>query len=280
MPRPAKEFTVATPQGQHILLSSLKGKVVVVQFLFTWCPHCQAFSKVLTQFNREYGPRGFQALGVAFEDDVTKDKAVSYAQQYAGFPVGVSTRSTVLGYLGISELERIGVPQIVVIDRKGVIREQSQLAGRRTAGRSGSSEAADREPAGGRRRCERRLRRPGPERRPPRRKPANKEDSPHAHRDCFGTLASSLALQAAAPVPRPTKEFTIILPSGKQNTAFELSRQGGDGGVHVHDLPALPGAFQGHHQAAGGTGSARDSRRWAWPSTTKSIRLTSAPITR
>jgi len=129
VPRPAKEFTVATPQGQHILLSSLKGKVVVVQFLFTWCPHCQAFSKVLTQFNSEYGPRGFQALGVAFEDDVTKDKAVSYAKEYAGFPVGVSDRSTVLVYLGISELERIGVPQIIVIDRKGVIREQSSSQG-------------------------------------------------------------------------------------------------------------------------------------------------------
>src|SRR5678816_2928053 len=79
VPRPAKEFTVATPQGQQILLSSLKGKVVVVQFLFTWCPHCQAFSQVLTQLSSEYGPRGFQALGVAFEDDVNKDKATAYA---------------------------------------------------------------------------------------------------------------------------------------------------------------------------------------------------------
>ena len=129
VPRPTKEFTVATPQGQQILLSSLKGKVAVVQFLFTWCPHCQAFSKVLTQLNAEYGPRGFQALGVAFEDDVTKDKAVSYAQQYAGFPVGVSTRSTVFSYLGLSELERVGVPQIVVIDRRGVIREQTTSEG-------------------------------------------------------------------------------------------------------------------------------------------------------
>lgn len=129
IPRPSKEFTVSTPQGQQILLSSLKGKVAVVQFLFTWCPHCQAFSKVLTQLNSEYGPRGFQALGVAFEDDVTKDKAVAYAKQYAGFPVGVSTRPTVLSYLGISELERIGVPQIVVIDRKGVIREQTSSQG-------------------------------------------------------------------------------------------------------------------------------------------------------
>jgi thiol-disulfide isomerase/thioredoxin len=129
VPRPSKEFTVATPQGQQILLSSLKGKVAVVQFLFTWCPHCQAFSKVLTQLNSEYSARGFQALGVAFEDDVTKDKAVSYGQQYAGFPVGVSSRSTVFSYLGLSELERIGVPQIVVIDRKGVIREQTTSEG-------------------------------------------------------------------------------------------------------------------------------------------------------
>jgi thiol-disulfide isomerase/thioredoxin len=129
LPRPSKEFTVMVPGGQQILLSSLKGKVAVVQFLFTWCPHCQAFSKVLTQLNTEYGPRGFQALGVAFEDDVSKEKAVSYAQQYAGFPVGVSSRGTVFSYLGLSELERIGVPQIVVLDRKGVIRDQSPGTG-------------------------------------------------------------------------------------------------------------------------------------------------------
>lgn len=135
VPRPSKEFTVVTPQGKQILLSSLKGKVVVVQFLFTWCPHCQAFSQMLTQVNMEYAPRGFQALGVAFDEDdpnnklPLKDKAAAYGKQYAGFPVGFSTRSTVLSYLGISELERIGVPEIVVLDRKGVIREQSPTQG-------------------------------------------------------------------------------------------------------------------------------------------------------
>ena len=137
VPRPAKEFTVATPQGQQILISSLKGKVAVVQFLFTWCPHCQAFSKVLTQLNTEYGPRGFQTLNIAFNDQPDnpenkiplKDKVVAYTKEYAGFPIGVSNRSTVLSYLGISELERVGVPQIIIIDRKGVIREQSTAQG-------------------------------------------------------------------------------------------------------------------------------------------------------
>jgi thiol-disulfide isomerase/thioredoxin len=135
VPRPSKEFTVVTPQGQKILLSSLKGKVVVAQFLFTWCPHCQAFSQLLTKLHSEYGARGFQPIGVAFNesepgDNVPlKDKVVTYTQQYAGFPVGFSTRTTVLSYLGISEVERIGVPEIVVIDRKGVIREQSPTEG-------------------------------------------------------------------------------------------------------------------------------------------------------
>ncbi len=135
VPRPSKDFTVSTPQGQNITLASLKGKVVVVQFLFTWCPHCQAFSKILTQLNSEYASRGFQALGVGFDEPdqsnptPLRDKVISYGQQYAGFPVGVSSRGPVLNYLGISELERIGVPQIVVIDRKGVIREQSPSQG-------------------------------------------------------------------------------------------------------------------------------------------------------
>src|SRR4051812_46689212 len=87
VPRPSKEFTVVTPQGPQILLSSLKGKVVVVQFLATWCPHCQRFSQILTQINTEFGPRGFQAVGVAFDDDdgkgPLKDKAAAYAKQYA-----------------------------------------------------------------------------------------------------------------------------------------------------------------------------------------------------
>ena len=129
VPRPTKEFTVATPDGQQILLSGLKGKVTVIQFLFTWCPHCQAFSKVLTQINTEYGPRGLRALGVAFDDNITKEMTAAYAKQYAGFPVGTASRDTVLSYLGISAMERTGVPQIVVIDRKGVIREQSPTEG-------------------------------------------------------------------------------------------------------------------------------------------------------
>src|ERR1700761_9228674 len=80
IPRPAKEFDFVQPSGKHILLSSLKGKVVIVQGLLVTCPHCQAFSQLLTKMQNEYGPRGFQAMGIAY--DVDAATAQNYVTQY------------------------------------------------------------------------------------------------------------------------------------------------------------------------------------------------------
>jgi peroxiredoxin len=127
-PRPAKEFDFVTPSGQHILLSSLKGKVVIVQGLLTTCPHCQAYSQLLTKMQNEYGARGFQAMGIAY--DVDAATAQNYVNTYhVGFPVGYASRDAMLGLLGHSVLERLTVPQIMIIDKKGVIQAQSAAEG-------------------------------------------------------------------------------------------------------------------------------------------------------
>src|ERR1700689_3866510 len=68
VPRPAKELEIVEPGGKHDLLTSYKGKVVVVQFLYTTCPHCQAYSQLLTKLQGEYGTKGFQCLGAAFNE--------------------------------------------------------------------------------------------------------------------------------------------------------------------------------------------------------------------
>jgi peroxiredoxin len=124
VPRPAKEFDFVEPSGHHILLSSLKGKVVIVQGLLTTCPHCQAYSQLLTKMQSEYGSRGFQAMGIAY--DVDAATAQNYVTQYhVGFPVGYAPEDTMLSFLGFSVLDRFTVPQVMVIDRKGVIQAQS-----------------------------------------------------------------------------------------------------------------------------------------------------------
>jgi thiol-disulfide isomerase/thioredoxin len=125
VPRPAKEFTIIEPSGKQTLLSSMKGKVVYIQFLSTTCPHCQALSRVLTNIQNDLGPKGLQVFGVAFDDSLPP-QVDSYKKQFAqSFPVGYAKRDTVLNYLGLSVMERLAVPQVVVIDRKGVIRAQS-----------------------------------------------------------------------------------------------------------------------------------------------------------
>jgi thiol-disulfide isomerase/thioredoxin len=130
VPRPARELSIVEASGKLTLLTSLKGKVVYVQFLFTTCPHCQALSGVLTKLSKELGPQGFQALGVAFDDDVSPTKAASYVRQFGvGFPVGYASRATVQSYLGMTDDDRFVVPQAVIVDRKGVIRAQTDVQG-------------------------------------------------------------------------------------------------------------------------------------------------------
>jgi thiol-disulfide isomerase/thioredoxin len=137
VPRPSKEFTITLPDGKQQLLSSYRGKVVMAAFMFTTCPHCQALSKVITKLQGELGPRGFQAYGAVFNDEVNTPNPASNAQvtgafvsQFGvGFPVGYAPRASVLSFLGVSEIESWVVPQIAIIDRKGVIRAQSASRG-------------------------------------------------------------------------------------------------------------------------------------------------------
>src|SRR5712671_6859738 len=82
VPRPAKELTIDQGGGRTSLLSQYRGKVCVIQFLFTTCPHCQALSKVLTRLQGELGPKGVQMLGVAFDDGATATTANNYVRQY------------------------------------------------------------------------------------------------------------------------------------------------------------------------------------------------------
>jgi len=129
VPRHAPEFVIHFPDGSQSLLSSYRGKVVALLFVYTTCIHCQHTSQVFSQLNTEFGARGFQPLDVAFNDmanlfvkDFVKEFGVNY-------PVGFSPREPVLDYLGIPVIERFVVPQIVWIDRKGNIRSQTPPLG-------------------------------------------------------------------------------------------------------------------------------------------------------
>lgn len=124
VPRRSPEYAVKLTTGQQLLLSQLRGKVVALMFVSTTCPHCQETSRLMERLSREYGPRGFQPVAVAFNEmammlvpEFTKQLGLTY-------PVGYDARDPVFEYLGRSPMLRTYVPIIVFIDRNGTIRGQ------------------------------------------------------------------------------------------------------------------------------------------------------------
>lgn len=129
LPRKSPEFTITEGPGKQTLLSSYKGKVVVLAFIFTTCPHCQVFSSAVERIYKELGPRGFQPIDVAWNQNA-QSLASGFAKQYnLTFPVGYSEYDPVMSYMGFSVMDRPVVPLVVVIDRKGMIRAQSPPQG-------------------------------------------------------------------------------------------------------------------------------------------------------
>lgn len=126
VPRKSAEFAAQSPGGGQLLLSQYRGKVVCIEFLFTTCPHCQATTRLMNKLYDEFGTKGFQPLGVAF-NDANGQMVADYISQFgAKYPIGFATRDQVVSYLQLTPESRLSVPQIVFIDRRGVIRQQSQ----------------------------------------------------------------------------------------------------------------------------------------------------------
>lgn len=125
MPRPAPEIAIAEPGGKTTQLSSYKGKVVVLALVSTICPHCQKECEVLTQLQGELKPKGVQMLAIAFNDNAAALVPAFVREHGVMFPVGAASPDKVLSFLGFSVMERYNVPQMAVIDRKGMIRAQS-----------------------------------------------------------------------------------------------------------------------------------------------------------
>ncbi len=128
-PRPLTPFDFVLPDGQKMNLTSCKGKVCVVEFLFTTCPHCQQTAAVMRELNRELGPKGFQPIGIAFNDGAMMLVPDFVKNSGANYPVGIAARDKVIPYLGHSLTARLMVPQVIIVDKKGVIRYQSSLDG-------------------------------------------------------------------------------------------------------------------------------------------------------
>jgi peroxiredoxin len=126
LPRKSPDFTINEPGGKTIMLSSFKGKVVVIEFLFLGSQHCRRVAATLNKLNSELNSRGLQVISIAFgpEADAANTYLVTKTLRLA-YPVGYANANQVDSYLARGKDDVLNVPQVVVIDRMGMIRAQS-----------------------------------------------------------------------------------------------------------------------------------------------------------
>jgi hypothetical protein len=125
-PRRSPELAIAEPSGKTTLLSSLGGKVVVVEFLFMNSEHCLRVARTLNKLQTDLGQRGLQSLGVVFGPNADAQRVTYLVDSLKlAYPVGYTTSSKVDSYLGRTGNEILSIPQVVIIDRFGMIRAAS-----------------------------------------------------------------------------------------------------------------------------------------------------------
>lgn len=108
------------------MLSSFKGKVVLLEIMFVNSPHCVQLAQVLSELQSSMGSQGFQAVAVAFGPHSDQALVGHVAERLQlPYPMGSATSENVDSYLGRTGTEKLKIPQMVVIDRKGFIRATS-----------------------------------------------------------------------------------------------------------------------------------------------------------
>jgi peroxiredoxin len=125
----APSFTLENLQGQKVSLASYKGKAVLVNFMATWCAPCKVETPWLIKLRDQYGPQGFEILGIS-TDDLDKDDKKMNAQDKAdiakfvsnmhiNYPVLIDGDSISHPYGGDSGIDAL--PTSFFVDRNGKV---------------------------------------------------------------------------------------------------------------------------------------------------------------
>src|SRR5215813_11018242 len=64
----APDFELEALDGKNLKLSSLRGKAVLLNFWATYCGPCKVEMPWFVELQKQYGPQGFEIVGVALDD--------------------------------------------------------------------------------------------------------------------------------------------------------------------------------------------------------------------
>ena len=127
------DFTFPALDGNEVSLSdeTYKNKVVLVQFLGSWCPNCMDETAYLVPFYNRYNKKGVEIIGLAYERTKDFERSrknvvrlrdrfnVPYKMLITGFTNKNAEVASSLPMLNNFE----AFPTLIIIDKKGVVRK-------------------------------------------------------------------------------------------------------------------------------------------------------------
>jgi peroxiredoxin len=120
----APDFSLHDIDGVNYTLSNLKGKVVVLEFMATWCPHCQNDAPIFNHLNETYKDKGVQVLSI---NATTKDhdkNGPATVNDLKWFRDNYAVKHPMLFDKTLKSANDYGVrgfPTIYVVDKEGKI---------------------------------------------------------------------------------------------------------------------------------------------------------------
>lgn len=112
------DLTLDRPEGGQLQLASFRGRPLVLNFWATWCAPCIREMPALDRFQREFGPNGWQVVGIAADNEGPVREFLRRTP--VAFPVGMA------GFNGVDLARSLGnlaggLPFTVIFTRSGHI---------------------------------------------------------------------------------------------------------------------------------------------------------------
>jgi len=116
----APEFVRMDLDHKRLDLNTYRGKVVLLNLWATWCAPCQVEMPSFVAWQKTYGPRGLQVIGISMDDDPALVRSMN-GKLKLNYPV-------VMGDVKLGDLYGgvLGLPITFLIDRHGVIQAEFQ----------------------------------------------------------------------------------------------------------------------------------------------------------
>lgn len=114
--KPAPAFTLKTLDGKTVSLADYQGKAILVNFWATWCSPCKIEMPWLVDLQQQYGPQGFQVLGIAMDDASPEEIGKFSRKMGVNYPVLLGTEAVGNAYGGLPYL-----PTSIYVGRDGKV---------------------------------------------------------------------------------------------------------------------------------------------------------------